>query len=156
MNGEVLHIGVIEKGATRVLRLTGELDSYTSDRLRSISETWIPGAKKVVVNLDKLDYVDSSGLAALVRMWVMAEELGVEIILACKSRRINQIFEITGLAGFFGVTGKKTAPQRRTVGAGRRAVASGVEVVPSVDAARSKRLGAGGSGHTRNPTSRPA
>ena len=101
MNEEVLHIEIRESGTTRVLKLTGELDSYTSDRLRSICETWMPGARKVVVNLDRLDYIDSSGLAALVGMWVRARDTGVELALTCRNRRINQIMEITGLSRLF-------------------------------------------------------
>ncbi len=109
MNKEVLHIGIRESGTTRVLKLTGELDSYTSDRLRSISETWIPGARKVVVNLDKLDYIDSSGLAALVGMWVRARDNGVELVLTCRNRRVNKIMEITGLSKLFAPDGLQFA-----------------------------------------------
>ena len=107
MNREVLHIGVKDKGTTRVLSLTGELDSFTSDRLRSISEIWIPGSRRLVVNLDKLDYIDSSGLAALVGMWVMARDNGAEMVLKCRSSRILRIFEITGLSNLFVLDGAK-------------------------------------------------
>lgn len=109
MNREVLHIGIRESGTTRVLKLTGELDSYTSDRLRSISETWIPGANKVVVNLDKLEYIDSSGLAALVGLWVKSRDNGVEMVLSCRNRRVQKIMEITGLSRLFGLDGAKVA-----------------------------------------------
>lgn len=105
MNKEVLHICIRESGTTRVLKLTGELDSYTSDRLRTISNTWIPGVRKVVVNLDKLEYIDSSGLAALVGMWVKARDSGVELVVTCRNRRVNKIMEITGLSKLFGLAG---------------------------------------------------
>lgn len=107
MNREVLHIGVKDKGTTRVLSLTGELDSFTSDRLKSISETWIPGSRRLIVNLDKLDYIDSSGLAALVRIWVMARENGVQMVLKCRNGRILRILEITGLSNLFVLDGAK-------------------------------------------------
>lgn len=101
MNREVLHIGVMEKGATRVLKLTGELDSYTSDRLTGISRTWIHGAQKVIVNLDGLDYIDSSGLAALVGMWVKAKYSGTQMVVSCQNARIQRVLEITGLLNLF-------------------------------------------------------
>jgi anti-sigma B factor antagonist len=110
MNREVLHIGVKDKGTTRVLSLTGELDSYTSNRLKSISEIWIPGSRRLVVNLDKLDYIDSSGLAALVRMWVMARDNGAEMVLKCRSTRILRILEITGLSNLFVLDGAEKRP----------------------------------------------
>ena len=101
MNEEVLHIGMSEKGGARVLRLTGQLDSYTSDRLTGIARTWATGAKKVVVNLDGLEYIDSSGLAALVGMWVRARDSHASFVITCRSPRIRRIMEITGLLNLF-------------------------------------------------------
>lgn len=101
MDKEVLHIGVMEKGGTRVLKLTGELDSYTSDRLSTLSKTWVDGSEKVIVNLDGLEYIDSSGLAALVGLWVRVNEAGASMQLSCQNPRINRVLEITGLLGLF-------------------------------------------------------
>lgn len=110
MNREVLHIGVSENGGTRVLRLTGELDSYTSDRLTGISKTWIPGARKVIVNLDKLEHIDSSGLSALVGMWVKARDARARMVVSCQNPRIHRILEITGLLNLFNVDGAEPDP----------------------------------------------
>lgn len=101
MKGEVLHIGLSEKGGTRVLRLTGELDSYTTDRLSGIAKSWVSGAKKMVVNLDQLEYIDSSGLAALVGMWVRARDNDASLVISCHNPRIQRIMEITGLLNLF-------------------------------------------------------
>ena len=101
MKGEVLHIRMSEKGGTRVLRLTGELDSYTTDRLSGIAKSWVNGAKKMVVNLDQLEYIDSSGLAALVGMWVRARDNHASLVISCHNPRIQRIMEITGLLNLF-------------------------------------------------------
>ena len=101
MNPEVLHIGMSDKGGTRVLRLTGDLDSYTSDRLTGIARTWVTGAKKIIVNLDGLEYIDSSGLAALVGMWVKARDHHASLVISCQNPRIHRVMEITGLLNLF-------------------------------------------------------
>ena len=101
MNGEVLHIGMSETGGTWVLRLTGELDSYTSDRLTGIAKTWASGGKKIVIDLDGLEHIDSSGLAALVGMWVKARDSHTLMVILCHSPRIRRIMEITGLLNLF-------------------------------------------------------
>jgi len=101
MSREVLQIGVSEVAGARVLRLTGELDSYTSDRLSAVSKTWIPGAKKIVVNLDGLEYIDSAGLSALVGVWVRARESGAQMVVSCQNPRIHRVLEITGLLNLF-------------------------------------------------------
>jgi anti-sigma B factor antagonist len=103
MNREVLHIGVSDNGGTRVVRLTGELDSYTSYRLTSVADTWIPGAQRLLVNLDGLDYIDSSGLSALVGMWVKATETGADMSISCRNPRIHRVLEITGLVNLFNI-----------------------------------------------------
>lgn len=105
MNREVLHIGVSENDGTRILRLTGELDSYTSGRLAWITETWLKGAERLVVNLDGLEYIDSSGLSALVGIWVKARERGARLAICCGNPRIFRILEITGLVNLFNVIG---------------------------------------------------
>jgi stage II sporulation protein AA (anti-sigma F factor antagonist) len=101
MEDEVLRIGISESDNTCVLRLSGELDSYTSERLSSLPLTWTFGLKKIIVNLDGLEYIDSSGLTVLVGMWVKAMEHGIRLIITCRNPRINRIFEITGLLNLF-------------------------------------------------------
>ena len=98
MNPEVLHIGMSERAGTRVLRLTGELDSYTSDRLAGVAGVWLTGAKKIIIDLDGLEYIDSTGLAALVGMWVKARD---RMVISCSNPRIRRIMEITGLLNLF-------------------------------------------------------
>lgn len=101
MNGEVFQIGLRETEEARVLRLSGELDSFTSERLTTISETWLHGAKRLVVNLDELQYIDSSGLSALVWMWVQAKDNGTQMRITCNNARIHRVLEITGLLNLF-------------------------------------------------------
>jgi stage II sporulation protein AA (anti-sigma F factor antagonist) len=101
MNTEVLHVGVRDCGDTRVLSLAGELDSYSSERIMAASETWINGANRVSVCLDDLQYIDSSGLSALVWMWTEARDRGVEMVISCNSPRVHRVLEITGLLKLF-------------------------------------------------------
>ena len=101
MNREVFHIGLRETDGARVLRLSGELDSFTKDRLTAISDTWIRGVKRLVVNLDELQYIDSAGLSTLVWMWAEAKKNGTQMVISCANPRIYRIFEITGLLNLF-------------------------------------------------------
>lgn len=103
MNREDLHILISESAGTRVLRLTGELDAYTSGRLLEFTKTWIDGAKRLVVNLDELEYIDSSGLSALVRIWMAVRDNGAYLAISCQNPRIYRILEITGLLNLFNI-----------------------------------------------------
>jgi len=117
MEDEVLRIGITENGDTCVLRLSGELDSYTSDRLSGFPLTWTLNVRKIIVNLDGLEYIDSSGLTVLVGMWVKAMEHGIRLIISCRNPRINRIFEITGLLNLFRID--SSGPEARGLIAAR-------------------------------------
>lgn len=106
MGADVLHIGLSEVGGIRVLSLRGDLDAYTSSRLTTLSKTWISEAKEIVVSLDGLEYIDSSGLSALVGMAVVARENGVRMSVSCCNPRIYRVLELTGLINFFSMVGK--------------------------------------------------
>ena len=101
MNRDVINIKAQEYGGIRVIHIKGELDSYTSERLRSVAKTWLKGASKVVVNLDALEYVDSAGLSTLVGMWVETQNAHVQMVISCNNPRIHRILEITGLLNLF-------------------------------------------------------
>jgi len=102
MGAEILRVDVRERDTTKVLVLAGELDAFTCDQLRTLGDSVVPGARKVVLNVDKLDYIDSAGLAALVHIWVLAKGCNVELVLTGRNRRVNRIMEITGLDRLFG------------------------------------------------------
>lgn len=101
MSKEVLQIGVRESEGTRVLRLAGDLDTYTTAQLSRVCRTWLPGAKRIVVDLDRLEYIDSAGLSALVGIWVQANQDGAEMAVVCRNPRVRRVFEITGLLNLF-------------------------------------------------------
>ncbi|HUV05286.1 MAG TPA: STAS domain-containing protein [Armatimonadota bacterium] len=131
MNREVLDIGVSEIAGARVLRLTGDLDSYTSDRLAAVSKTWVAGAKKIIVDLDALEYVDSAGLSALVGVWVRARESGAQMVVSCRNPRIHRVLEITGLLNLFTlVNGESDTKAPPGTSYGRKAVGPAGEQRP--------------------------
>lgn len=103
MDREVLHIETGENSSSQMLRLSGELDSYTCSRLANITENWINGSKKVFVNLDELKYIDSSGLSALVKIWIKTRDNGTQMAISCQNPRIHRILEITGLLNLFNI-----------------------------------------------------
>jgi anti-anti-sigma factor len=55
----------------------------------------------VVVNLEKVPYMDSSGVASLVKLLSRARKQKVSLRLAGLTKRVRSIFEITRLDGVF-------------------------------------------------------
>ena len=104
---DMLEIGVTDNAGTTVLKLSGDLDSFTSPRLSRYGKGWLRRSSKLIVNLDDLDYIDSTGLSALVAIWVNTREQGIPMVISCRSPRIYRVFEITGLLNLFTVVVSK-------------------------------------------------
>lgn len=82
--------------------LEGEVDVYTAPRLKeSLIEQIESGCVNVIVNLDDVGFIDSSGLGVLVGGLRRAKEKGGGIRLVCTRDNILKIFRITGLDKVF-------------------------------------------------------
>jgi anti-sigma B factor antagonist len=85
-------------GDCAVLRLTGEVDLYTAPMLRErIRELAAGGAVHLIADLSQVDFLDSTGLGALVGGLKRLREDGGSLALVITAPRILRIFQITGL-----------------------------------------------------------
>ncbi|MGH3412863.1 MAG: STAS domain-containing protein [Marmoricola sp.] len=85
-----------------VVAVGGEIDVYTAPRLRDrITELVAAGDHDLVINLQKVDFLDSTGLGVLVGglKKVRAHDGSMELV--CSQDRLLKIFRITGLAKVF-------------------------------------------------------
>ncbi|MEI6430576.1 MAG: STAS domain-containing protein [bacterium] len=88
-------------GAT-ILDLTGEVDSYNAPKLRDRMERLIAeGESQLIINLSKVDYIDSTGIGMLVGGLKQASEAGGGIKLICPNKDVYRLFHITNLTRAF-------------------------------------------------------
>lgn len=88
----------IEKTQTEtILHCAGRITSSTSFQLRSAVRSAIPEKKPIVLDLSKVTYMDSSGLGALVGVWVSAKRDGCELKLTSLGERVKELLRLTGL-----------------------------------------------------------
>ena len=57
----------------------------------------------VVVDLDRVEFIDSSGLGALVRARRKAQEHGGDVVLAGADEQVREVLALTNLADLFPV-----------------------------------------------------
>ena len=91
-----------------VIDVDGEVDVYTAPRLREkLAEVASSGQNHLVVNLDAVGFLDSTGLGVLVGALkrVRAEDGFVRLV--CHQERLLKIFRITGLAKVFAIHGSQ-------------------------------------------------
>jgi anti-sigma B factor antagonist len=87
-----------------VLEVGGEVDVYTAPRLRErLVELVDAGARSVVVDLGRVDFLDSTGLGVLVGGLKRLRSHDGDLLLVCTQSRILKVFEITGLTKVFSI-----------------------------------------------------
>lgn len=89
-----------------VVEVGGEVDMLTSPQLRAVVleqfET-SAGIELVVLGLDAVTFLGTSGLAVLIEMREVAHAAGIELRLACTARRVLRPLTIAGLVPLFDI-----------------------------------------------------
>jgi anti-sigma B factor antagonist len=89
-----------------MLRIDGEVDVYTAPRLKEELVGAIEdGCIHVVVDLEQVGFIDSSGLGVLVSALRRARERDGAVRIVCTRDNILKIFRITGLDKVFPIFG---------------------------------------------------
>lgn len=107
---------VIEHGPQGciIAKLCGELDIATAPDLREqlleILDRRTPN--RLVLDLSKLDFIDSSGVAVLVNTERRAKLLGCTLALAAPQAQASRVLEICGLDRSFPIYENITAARR--------------------------------------------
>jgi anti-sigma B factor antagonist len=89
-----------------VIEVGGEVDMLTSPQLRvAVLEQFADGAgiELVVLALDDVVFLGTSGLAVLIEARDTAHAAGVELRLACTARRVLRPLAIAGLVPLFDI-----------------------------------------------------
>lgn len=92
------------EGDFDVIEVAGEIDVYTAPRLReAIVGIVESGRTKLIVDVEKVDFLDSTGLGVLVGALKKVRATGGSLDIVCTHERIIKIFSITGLDKVFGL-----------------------------------------------------
>ena len=97
MAQQKVEIEIDNRGEFTILRPSGDLDVYTVGSLRDALGKMIEeGTPKVVVELDGVPFMDSSGLGALMGGVRRMRESGGDLAIACTREQHLKLFTITG------------------------------------------------------------
>jgi len=92
-----VEIDIQDKGDYKVLVPVGDLDVYTVGSLRDALGKMIDDeTPQVVVDLDGVPFMDSSGLGALMGGVRRLREAGGDLAIACTREQHLKLFTITG------------------------------------------------------------
>ncbi|KAA6451600.1 anti-sigma F factor antagonist [Bacillus swezeyi] len=87
------------KESVLCVRLTGELDHHTAETLRKQVSDYLEQYDicHIVLNLEDLSFMDSSGLGVVLGRYKEIKQLGGEMIVCAISPAVKRLFDMSGL-----------------------------------------------------------
>lgn len=83
---------------TTLLRLAGDLDLFSAPEFAETTRRWLSsGCRRLVVDLARVEFVDSAGLAALMVLYRECQTAHCELALVDATGRQENLYALTGL-----------------------------------------------------------
>jgi len=88
-----------KKRNTLTVRLTGELDHNVAAGIRAEVDELIldPRIRRLVFDLDGLEFMDSSGIGLIIGRYKLMSRRGGSVAVSCPGGKVDQIFQMAGL-----------------------------------------------------------
>jgi anti-sigma B factor antagonist len=97
-----LSFSTTDQGGVAVVQVGGEVDVYTAPQLRTALDEHIGrGHTRLVIDLDGVQFLDSTGLGVLVGRLKLVRTRDGWVRIVCTNERILRVFTITGLDKVF-------------------------------------------------------
>jgi len=84
-----------------IVRATGRITSTTSATLEKTLRDLVSDNRRVILDLSEVDYIDSSGLGALVSAYLHGRRMNCDLEITNPKQRIRDLFSRSGLAKVF-------------------------------------------------------
>jgi anti-sigma B factor antagonist len=95
--GTAFGIRILERDRTLVVEVEGELDLATAPLLEEkLNEVESGGAPRVLLDLDRVEFMDSSGLHVLLRHVLWSED-GTRYAVTRGSAQVQRLFRASGV-----------------------------------------------------------
>ncbi len=89
---------------TAIVDAVGDIDLHRSLAFqRVLLDVLDKKPQRMIVNLSRVSYMDSSGVASLVKLLSRVRRMGMPMRLAAMSDRVRSVFEITRLDTVFDI-----------------------------------------------------
>lgn len=85
------------RSADGEVEVEGELDLSVADQLQAAIDEAGPGP--LLIDLSRCTFIDSTGIAVILRAHRLREEDGGQIVVHSPSYQVLRVFQVTGLTG---------------------------------------------------------
>lgn len=88
-----------------IIDVNGEMDLYNSYKLKELVMKMLEkNVKNFIINLEQVDYIDSSGIGALIYICSTVKKLNLRLIITNIHGSVKKVIELTKLMGYFPIT----------------------------------------------------
>lgn len=88
-----------------IIDVSGEMDLYNSYKLKELVMKMIErNIKNMIINLDEVDYIDSSGIGALIYICSTLKKMNLKLFITNIHGSVKKVIELTKLMGYFPIT----------------------------------------------------
>lgn len=85
-----------------IIDVLGEMDLYNSYKIKELVMKMVEkNVKKFCINMEQVDYIDSSGVGALIYINSTLKNLGHKLVISNIHGSVKKVIELTKLVGFF-------------------------------------------------------
>lgn len=94
-----MKVQIIRRKKNLIVRLKGELDHHTSEIFRQAVEKELEKEiiQNLIINMENLNFMDSSGIGAILGRYKQVQAIGGKVILCGVGRHNKKILEMGGL-----------------------------------------------------------
>ncbi len=84
------------KDETAILTLNGNFDVTQLRKFEHVFKEYLNSKIKIIaLNLEKLEYIDSSGMGSLIRCSNLAQKKGIQFLCHSLSNEIEEVFQLS-------------------------------------------------------------
>lgn len=100
-----MELKIRKNGFNYIIDVNGEMDLYNSYKLKELVMKMLEKkVRRFIINLENVDYIDSSGIGALIYICSTIKKLGLRLIITNIHGSVKKVIELTKLMGYFPIT----------------------------------------------------
>ncbi|MCQ2575684.1 MAG: anti-sigma factor antagonist [Treponema sp.] len=97
-----MDLKIRKNGDIYIIDVNGEMDLYNSYKLKELVMKMLEkNVKNFVINLEQVDYIDSSGIGALIYICSTIKKLNLQLAISNIHASVKTVIELTKLMGYF-------------------------------------------------------
>ena len=97
-----MELKIRKNGEVYIIDVNGEMDLYNSYKLKELVMKMLEkNVKSFVINLEQVDYIDSSGIGALIYICSTIKKMNLKLYISNVHGSVKKGIELTKLMGYF-------------------------------------------------------